>query len=268
MLGGNRVITADTATSLPARAAGAMVVCGSHGGLYPGYLLAKAGVRAAILCDAGIGREEAGIASLPYFAALGIPAAAASHLSCRIGDVDDMLARGTISRANEIAARLDVRPGDPVAEAARKLAAAPATVTAAPPSIGEGRNAVDQAGRRPILLLDSAAMVGPGDEGAIIVTGSHGGLVGDPAKALKATGFAGVFNDAGIGVENAGLARLPALDARRIAAFTVAADSCRIGDARSSFEDGVISAVNEAAHALGARVGAQARGVLLDWAAR
>ena len=100
-------------------------------------------------------------------------------------------------------------------------------------------------------------MVAPGDAGAIVVTGSHGGLVGgDPAMALRTDAFAAVFNDAGIGVEEAGIGRLAALERRGVAAFTVAAASARIGEARSSFEDGVISRVNAAAARLGAIAGA------------
>lgn len=186
-------------------------------------------------------------------------------MSCRIGDTGDMLARGRISRVNEGAAALGVAPGDDVRAAAEKLAAAPLS-SAPPPSIGEGR-ALIEGGARTIALVDSAAMVGPEDDGRIIVAGSHGGLVGgDPRMALRTQGFAAVFNDAGIGIERAGIARLAALEARGVPAFTVSADSCRIGDARSAFETGVISAVNPAAAARGAVVGGRAKALLLDWA--
>ncbi|MEX2518521.1 MAG: PQQ-binding-like beta-propeller repeat protein [Paracoccaceae bacterium] len=240
-------VTADTATKLPDAAAGSVVVCGSHAGLYVGYLMAKAGVRAVILCDAGIGLDDAGVGSLPYLVEHGVAAAAVSHLSCRIGDVGDMLARGRISRVNALGAALGVKPGDDVAGAAARLGGAKGA-TVAPAPVGEGRSWVDQPGARRIALLDSAAMVGPEDAGQIVVTGSHGGLVGgDPKMALRTEAFAAAFNDAGIGIENAGLARLPALDARGIAAIALAAGSCWIGDARSGFESGVISAVNRIA---------------------
>ncbi|ODU54264.1 MAG: hypothetical protein ABS99_09705 [Acetobacteraceae bacterium SCN 69-10] len=118
-----------------------------------------------------------------------------------------------------------------------------------------------------MVLIDSAAMVDPAaDRGAVIVTGSHGGLVGgDPAMALRAEGFAAAFNDAGIGIEQAGIGRLAALDQRGIAALTVAAASARIGQARSTLDNGVISAANATAVALGARAGQPARDVLLAW---
>lgn len=258
-------VVADTITKLPPEAAGSVVVSGSHGGRYPGYLAAKAGLHAVILCDAGIGRDEAGIGALPYLEALGIAAAAVSHLTCRIGDTGDMLARGRISRANTVAAACGVAPGHTTLEAAERLRAAP-LVEAEPPSLGESRAEVEGAGPRRILLLDSAALVRPEDAGCIVVTGSHGGLVGgDPKMALRTEGFAAVYNDAGIGIEEAGIRRLPALDARGIAGFTVAADSARIGEARSSFEQGIISAVNETAARLGAVVGAPARAILLAW---
>jgi hypothetical protein len=260
------VIAADTITRLPPDAAGQVVVSGSHGGRYPGYLAAKAGLRAVILNDAGVGKDAAGIGALPYLEALGIAAAAVLHESCRIGDTEDMLARGRISRVNAIAEGQGVAAGMACLEAAILLTGAPHRRVEAPP-IGEGRSELDDAGSRRIILVDSAAMVRPDDAGGIVVTGSHGGLVGgDPAMALRTEAFAAVFNDAGIGIDEAGVGRLPALERRGIAAFTVAAASARIGEARSSFEDGVISRVNDTAARLGATPGLRARDVLRRWA--
>ncbi len=45
------------------------------------------------------------------------------------------------------------------------------------------------------------------------------------------------------------------LDTRGIAAVTVSAASARVGDGRSTYHDGVLSAGNETAARLGARVG-------------
>jgi hypothetical protein len=113
------------------------------------------------------------------------------------------------------------------------------------------------------VLVDSASLVRAEDAGQIVVTGSHGGLIGgDPAMALRTDAFAAVFNDAGR-PDGPGVSRLPALEARGIAAVTVGAESARIGEARSSYQDGVISAVNGVAARLGARVGGAVR-VWLD----
>ncbi|BAT58108.1 hypothetical protein GJW-30_1_00623 [Variibacter gotjawalensis] len=260
------VIAADTITKLPPEADGAVILSGSHGGVYPGYLAAKAKVRAVIFNDAGVGRDEAGVGSLAYLEALGIAAATVSNLSCRIGDTADMVARGVISRVNGFAVDVDVTAGMSCAEAAGLLRMTRPRHKE-PPPIGEGRTEAATGGNRRIILIDSAAMVKPEDAGQIIVTGSHGGLVGgNPAMALRTEGFAAVFHDAGIGIDDAGITRLSALDRRGIAAFTVAGGSARIGDAKSIFQDGEISAVNETAQKLDAHVGYRACEVLERWA--
>jgi hypothetical protein len=91
-----------------------------------------------------------------------------------------------------------------------------------------------------VWALDSASLVTAADAGGVIVTGSHGGLVGGlPTRALKVPG------------DGAGYTTLPALDARGVAAATVASSSARIGDGLSSYEDGVLSAVNKTAASVG-----------------
>jgi hypothetical protein len=261
------IIEAPTITSLPAEAHGAVVVSGSHGGHYPGYLAAKAGVRAVVLSDAGVGRDSAGIASLAYLERFGIAAAAVSNVSARIGDAADIMRRGVISHANAPAVAAGVAPGLPCREAAQRLLAAP-LVAAAPERFGETRSVLELPGAaRRVVLIDSAAQVEPADAGQIIVTGSHGGLVGGhPRLALRVAGIAGVFNDAGIGIDDAGITRLPALDQRGIAAFTVSAASAAIGDAGSTYRDGIVSVVNATAQARGAKPGMRAGAVIDLWA--
>jgi hypothetical protein len=72
-----------------------------------------------------------------------------------------------------------------------------------------------------------------------------------------------VFNDAGIGKDGAGIAALPLLQQHGIGAVAVAHDSARIGEAASTWDDGVISALNATAAALRARSGVPLR----DWLA-
>ena len=67
-----------------------------------------------------------------------------------------------------------------------------------------------------VWALDSASLVVPEHHGAIVLTGSHGGLLGGrPETALKYDVRAAFYNDAGIGIDEAGVSRLPALDAPR-----------------------------------------------------
>jgi hypothetical protein len=252
------ILTADSITRIGAEARGAVVVNGSHGGVYAAYLAAKLGVAAAIFCDAGVGREGAGIAGLEYLAQLAIPAAAVGHLTARIGDGTDMMARGVVTQVNRPAAALGCRAGAACGDAARVLAQAPATAREPPPALESVFLLIAEPPA--VWALDSAAAVGPEHVGTIVVTGSHGGLLGGrPETALKYDALAALFNDAGIGVDEAGVGRLPALDARGIAAATVAAASARIGDARSTYEDGILSRVNARAAALGLAPGCSAR---------
>ncbi len=262
------VVLAPTVTKLPVQARGAVLLTGSHGGRYAGRCALLAGVRAAVFHDAGIGRDQAGIASLRMFEGLGVPAAAISHRSARIGDAEDMRTRGRISAANAPARALGVTEGQTCEAALACLLRAPRLALAAIPAAVEARTerALPGAARR-VVLVDSASLVRAEDAGAVVVTASHGGLVGgDPAMALRTDAFAALFNDAGIGIEQAGIGRLGALDARGIAAATVAAASARIGEARSTLEDGVFSAVNATAASLGGAIGARAQDVVADWA--
>jgi hypothetical protein len=260
------IFLADTATKLASAPPGAVIVTGSHGGRYAAYLTLKAHPRAVIHSDAGVGRDEAGIAVIAMAEALGVAAATASHTSCRIGDAADMVARGVISYANAQAGALGVVPGMAAREAAVRLVAARAG-NRDPEPCGETRSVLAEPGwRRPIVLIDSASLIAPEDKGAIIVTASHGALVGGNARmALQVDGFAAVYCDAGVGIDDAGISRLPALDTRGIAGLTVSAASARIGEAASVWADGIISHANATAERLGARPGEPLRGRLLAW---
>jgi hypothetical protein len=133
-----------------------------------------------------------------------------------------------------------------------------ATQSAAPvPPLAESRQVVRPAGERPaVVVVDSVSLVEPADAGAIVVTASHGGLLGgDPASAIKVAALAVVYCDAGFGKDRAGASRLPALDRRGIAAVTVSAQSARIGDGRSVLADGIVSCVNQAAARVGVAEG-------------
>jgi uncharacterized protein YunC (DUF1805 family) len=252
------ILTADSITRVGLEAAGAVVVNGSHGGTYAAYLAGKLRVAAAIFNDAGVGRDQAGIAGLDYLDGFGVPAAAIGHSTARIGDGADMMARGIVTHANSSARELGCRAGMACRDAAGLLRRA-AHGGREPPAEWEGAFLLVAAAPA-TWALDSASLVGPEHLKAVVVTGSHGGLLGGrPDTALKYDALAALFNDAGIGIDEAGVTRLRTLDARGIAAGTVAAASARIGDARSTYEDGILSRVNRHATALGITAGMPAR---------
>lgn len=250
------VLSVHSITRLNAEHAAQVVIAASHGGVYAGYCAALGRVRAVILNDAGVGRERAGIGSLHYLQGLGIAAVTADSRSCRIGDGDDMRECGIVSYVNANAASLGCAPGQSVRESAGLLrAAVQSTATVA--SRTEARFvARDEPGKPRVIVMDSVSLVESTDAGSIVVTASHGGLLGgDPASALKVDAFAAVYCDAGFGKDGAGITRLPVLDRRGIAAAAVSAESARIGDGRSVLADGVLSFVNESAAASGIAVG-------------
>jgi hypothetical protein len=252
------VLTADSITRVGAEAAGAVVVNGSHGGIYAAYVAAKLRVAAAVFNDAGVGRDQAGIAGLDYLAGLGIPAAAVGHQTARIGDGPDMMARGIVTHANSPAIAIGCQPDLACRDAAAALQQAGPSLREPPPALEAAFLLIAE--MPAVWALDSASLVGAEHAGAVVVTGSHGGLLGGrPDTALKNDALAALFNDAGIGIDEAGVTRLPALDGRGIAAGTVAASGARIGDARSTYEDGILTRVNPRAAALGIAPGMTAR---------
>jgi hypothetical protein len=251
------ILVVPSVTKLPPEADGAVVVGGSHAALYAGHVIAKAGARAAIHHDAGIGFEEAGVGGLALAQELGMAMAAIDASSARIGDAEDMMRRGIVSRVNALAAACGVAPGQTCAEAAERLKAAP-WPHRAPPARAEGRSVFEaKAGRRKIICIDSATLILAEDRDQVVATGSHGAEASGQVVAPVQPALV-LYNDAGFGADRAGVAGLPLLNNAGIAGATVAALSAKIGDGRSTLTKGVLSAVNEAAYRLGGRVGGSA----------
>ncbi len=255
------LLVLDSVTVFGADAHGRAAIAASHGGVYAAYLAAKAGLKGVILCDAGVGRERAGIGGLAYLDQLGMAAAAIGHRTARIGDGADCARRGVISFVNRRAEAAGVEPGMRAEEALSRLETDDLSSCATPPPLSETRHVVSEAQGRGVnvIALDSVSLVKGEDAGHIVLTGSHGGLLGGrAAAALKVDAFAAVFNDADRGIDDAGIGRLPALDQRGIAAACVSAWSARIGDGLSIYHDGFISAVNARAAQCGGEIGLSA----------
>jgi 4-hydroxybenzoyl-CoA thioesterase len=119
----------------------------------------------------------------------------------------------------------------------------------------------------PVVMLDSIGHLsqhGAIARDAVIVCGSHGGIsaahfvLDHPTRP-----HAVVFNDAGGGKDQAGLAGLALLAQAGIAAACYEHTSARIGDAADALAHGRISAVNDLASALGWRPGQFVRELLI-----
>ena len=111
-------------------------------------------------------------------------------------------------------------------------------------------------GRR-IVIANSAADMDESNKGDVFIDGSHCGInVGE--MALHTSVGAMIGNDAGMGKNDAGIAGVKLLDEHGIAAAAGASMSAKIGDGKSTYEQGKITVVNEAAKKLGVTVGMSA----------
>lgn len=266
-----RILVMDSVTKLAPEDHGKVLVAASHGGVYAGFLAAKGGARGVILNDAGGGMDDAGFGSLAWADAFGMPAATIDCMSARIGDGQDMMANGVISHVNASGRNAGVSVGMSAAVAAEAFLAA-AMWEGAPPDLPESRFPIDVGVDAPrVFGCDSASLIKDEDAGQIIVCASHGGLLANaPGYVLKAPVLAVVLNDAGLGKDDAGVARVKAADEVGIAAAAVSAASARIGDARSTWETGRLSCVNELAAKAGGEVGMSTKdfvSAVVSWSA-
>lgn len=256
-----RICTAPSSATAGPDCQGQVLVSGSYGGEYNAYHAARWGVRAVILNDAGIGKDRAGIRGLDYLERIGIAGATADAGSCHIGDGEHMLHYGIVSHVNAAAEQLGCRPGQSVRECAERLRRAPLSAAALPPITGGKRYLMREGPREPsVVCLDAAPLLTPEDAGRIVITGSHAALFrGRPDGIIGPDVRAIFFSDAGVGMDAAGIARLPTLDARNIVAGTASAASAPIGDARAIYAEGILSHVNATAAALGGKAGLRIR---------
>lgn len=257
-----RVFTADSITFFDERVtARDVVVSGSYAARTTIGWALGAGARGIISHAAGVGKDEAGISGLPLAESHGIPAAACETMSARLADGASVY-EGEVGHANAPAMRLGIRPGQPVAEAARLMLNAPpgrkVSIEEAADSqihtLEETPNGTIY-GSWGIPVLRAIREPRPRD---VFVQASHCGLtLSATVIPLRLKGV--VANDAGRGKDDSGIASFPVLDAEGIAAAAVAAMSARIGDVMSIWNEGVVSVHNETAGKKGVRPGITAK---------
>ena len=112
--------------------------------------------------------------------------------------------------------------------------------------MGEGR----------VLIMDSISYMGEDTSRRdVIVCASHGGFSAGEYVLRYPAPRAVIYNDAGLGKDNAGIVALSMLEEKGIAAATVSHNSARIGDSKDTYENGVITHVNNVSASLGISVG-------------
>lgn len=258
--GGRRIVVGNSLTSFDeGEWQGDVLLGASFAGGPTGAIPLRQGARGWIAHEGGPGKEDAGIAGLPLSDRFGVPAAAIATMEARLSDGPSLLV-GRVSRVNAAATALGVRPGQCGLDAARLMLTGP---DQAPKDLGD---LVDEttrivhtnaAGGR-IFSCWSFSRVDDATDKDVFCVASHGArLMALYALRIRPRGL--ICNDAGFGLDNLGIEGLAMLDPDHIAAATVSTDSARIGDPQSTYQDGVLSAVNETAKALGLRVGMSAK---------
>ncbi len=116
-----RVLAMDSIAYLDSTHAGAIVCCGSHGGLSAAQFAARFPVGAVVFNDAGFGKDAAGVKGLELLATRGVPAAAVDNTSARIGEGVDVWENGRFSAVNSPAEMLGWRVGQTVREAVSQI---------------------------------------------------------------------------------------------------------------------------------------------------
>jgi hypothetical protein len=228
----------------------------SFAGAATAAMAMRGGVKAWIAHEGGPGKDEAGVSGLPLAQRFGVPAAAIATMSAGLSRGMTLIT-GTVSRANQAALELGVRPGQQGGEAARLMLKAP---RGRPCNlhgiIDESIHEVEIDGRRRIFAVWSFARVKGEHPHDVFCVASHAGKVmADYARQVAPRGL--IANDAGRGLDDSGIDGLEAMGATPAAA--VSAASARIGDALSTYRDGVVSAANAAALSIGVKPGMSAK---------
>ncbi|HSV80368.1 MAG TPA: hypothetical protein VLK85_14335 [Ramlibacter sp.] len=259
--GGRKVLAMGSVAYATPADRGHVIVTGSHGGRSAGEYAARVAPLAAVANDAGMGKNQAGIAGLRALDSRRIIGIGVSHTSARIGEGLDGWEHGRVSYVNETGARAGVHEGALLREALEALLRrSPLDTMIAPEDGGEWvagsmrrEIVLEDSGLR-VLALDSASLLQPQDEGQIVIAAGNGGLESGMLTRRFRCALA-AFNDAGIGKDGAGVAGLGVLDQAGLPGLGVSHLSAEISDGMDTWNHGVISTVNEAAAARGIRVG-------------
>ncbi len=254
-----RVVIMDSARYVDSRNTGRdVVVTASYIGVLPARLMAPHKPRAVIGHDGGIGKDAAGIQGLYYLEALGIPAAAVKGDSAELGNGANHYEEGVISRVNILAEICGVRQGQTVAEAARLLLENdPGDVQ---PGTKIRRDIVETSPTgRHVVVTDSIIFARPEDKGRnVLVTAGHTGTSG-ASFLLEFRPWGFICSDGGGGKNQSGTAGLAIVEKANLPGASVSADSAAIGDAHSTYHEGIIVACNKPAEKRGLRVGMTAK---------
>jgi hypothetical protein len=229
----------------------------SFAGVPTGAIPLRQGAKAWIAHEAGPGKDNAGIGGLPLAQRFGVPAAAIATMTARLSDGLSLLT-GKVSHANQAAEALGVKPDLSGEEAAHlMLKARPGQPHDVSALVDERTHEVASTPEGRIYACWSFSRLAGEHASNVFCVASHGAkLMALYTLRIRPKGL--ICNDAGMGLDASGIEGLAMLDEHGIASATVSTDSARIGDALSTYRDGIISAVNQVAQAKGVQVAMRA----------
>lgn len=111
----------DSITQLGPQDAGCLAVSGSHGGISSARYALAARPLLSVFNDAGVGKDAAGLAALPFLQSHGLAACTVAHHSARIGEANSTLVDGIVSHLNPLAQTLGVVVGQRCQSVIEKL---------------------------------------------------------------------------------------------------------------------------------------------------
>ena len=255
-----RIVALDSSSYLSAHPTGPgdVIVVGSYCGTRIVAPMFSRGVKAIIATDAGIGKDDAGISGLKQGEAIGVPVAAIVTMSAETSNGRSTLL-GVISRANAQARALGVVPGMPAYEAAALLARAPHGKPV-PTSAGDEEMpvVVEDTPHGRIWTAGGSTAFHDKIPNDVFCSGSNASRVfSDGALRIGAKG--GIANDAGIAKNNSAVEGVMLLAEKGVPAASVSTMSARLAEGLSTWNDGVISVMNEIAARRGVKVGMTAK---------
>jgi uncharacterized protein YunC (DUF1805 family) len=256
------IVALDSAADVMPRNRGRdVLVTASYIGVLPARLVHDQLPRAVIGFDGGVGPQGANIAGLWYYEALNIPAAAVDVMSIILGDGVDVYHNGRVSFFNRPAADCGVVKGMAAREAAhRMLTYDPSQPTAY--QVTNRRVVHQNTSGRQVVVTDSIIFGTDADKANVLVTAGHTGRSG-ARHIINVRPFGFICSDGGRGRNDSGMAGLALTNDAGIAGATVDAKLARMGDGMSTYDDGIVSAVNDLAHSCGVQVGMTAKAAAL-----
>ena len=121
--GRGRVVIMDSITKVTPEDKGSIVVAASHGSSSSGEFALEVPLDLVVLNDAGIGKDDAGVAALDLLQRNGVAGVTVGHDTARIGDSLDMWESGIISRVNDVAKARGLSERQPLRDAIETLVA-------------------------------------------------------------------------------------------------------------------------------------------------